>query len=339
MSGHDVAIVSTAHWHGDPRLNRHISYLAAAGHRVALTTFSDTSRPAALVRAIREIWNRDHRIVILPDPELFVLGSLIARLRRTRPVIDIHEDYAKAAMARTWVPDWMRPIVRILAALNTRLGRGAAWRTMTAAPELNQRGDYLVLNLPDPDLIVARPYEGANKVVYVGDLTVARGAVQMVEAMSHVNAELDLVMIGPASDDVADAIHATATRLGVSANVQMRGRMTHNEAWDLAAGALAGLNLLSDVPAYREAVATKVWEYMAHGIPPIVSDLPGQRRIVSKIDEALVCKTVADTAEVIEALAGDHLRRQELGRAARSLLERAWSENRPDLVVQSVVEP
>jgi hypothetical protein len=73
--------------------------------------------------------------VILPDQDLFLLGSLAVRLTGKRPVIDIHEDYAKAAAARSWIPGYLRPIVGLLARLAVALGRWAAWRAIVAAPE------------------------------------------------------------------------------------------------------------------------------------------------------------------------------------------------------------
>ena len=339
MSGNDVAIVSTAHWQGDPRLNRHVTYLERAGHHVTLSTHSDQTRPAALIGALRDIWSGEGRIVILPDPELFVLGSLVARLRRRLAIIDIHEDYAKAAMARPWIPDLLRPFVKVLAALNSRIGRGIAWRTMTAAPELTRTGDHVVLNLPDPASVDPMPFRGDKSLVYIGDLTIARGAVEMVEVLSHLDETFSLTLIGPASQEVNTAITSVASKLGVATHVKKPGRLAHSEAWTAAGGSLAGLSLLADVPAYREAVATKVWEYMAHGIPPVVSDLPGQRRLVSQLDASLICGSPKEAAAAIRRLADDQAKRTELGERARSLVEKAWSEHRPDLAVQSVVEP
>lgn len=334
-----VAIVSTAHWQGDPRLNRHVSYLQAAGYQVTLSTHSDKPRGAALLGALSGIWRGDGRRVILPDPDLFVLGSLVARLRRKLPILDIHEDYAKAAMARPWIPDYLRPIVRALASLNTVIARAVAWRTMTAAPELSTEGDFLVLNLPDPASVDPSPYEGDRRLLYIGDLTLARGAVEMIEVLSHLDETFELVLVGPTDVEVGKTISEIAAKLGVSGRVITTGRLSHREAWTTASGSLVGLSLLTDVPAYREAVATKLWEYMAHGIPPVVSDLPGQRRLIAQLDESLICRSTAEVAAAIQDLVGDVAKRIQLGRSARSLIEKAWADNRPDLAVQSVVAP
>jgi glycosyltransferase involved in cell wall biosynthesis len=88
-----------------------------------------------------------------------------------------------------------------------------------------------------------------------------------------------------------------------------------------------------------EAVATKLWEYMAIGLPVVVSDLPGQSRVVSQIHADLVCPTPVEAADVIRRLADDPELRRTLGEQARRLVEEKWEASRPDRVVQSLLEP
>jgi glycosyltransferase involved in cell wall biosynthesis len=339
MSVLDVEIVTTAHWGGDPRLNRHIQYLTAGGVRAALSTFAESSRIIAVVKALRAILASEARVVILPDPEMFLIGSLVARLRRRMPVIDIHEDYGKAAMARSWVPDLARRFVRAVADMAVSAGRSAAWRVLVAAPELAREGDFMALNIPDPSTFEPAAHDGSNRLAYVGDITTARGALAMVELLADLDETFVLRLIGRASEGTSEELHAAALRMGVADRVELTGRLEHNRAWAEAKGSLAGLNLLEPAPAYREAVATKLWEYLAIGLPPIVSDLPGQRGLIGSIDEDLVCSSTRQAAAIATALSADPERRAALAEKGRRLVEKAWSDNRPDRAVQAVVEP
>lgn len=339
MSPSSVLIVSTVHWVGDPRLNRHREYLTDAGHEVSLMSHRGAPRWLALARTLKDIARSKSSVVILPDPELYFLGSVAARLTGKRPVPDIHEDYPRAAMARPWVPGWARPVVRVLAAFATWLGRLAAWRVMVAAPELARRGDLVVLNVPDPLSLQPVAPDGSHRLVYIGDVTLARGALAMVETLGHLDESFVLEVIGNLSTGVASWIESAADGLGVRSRVDLIGRLEHSEAWSRAGGALAGLNLLAAVPAYMEAVATKLWEYMAIGLPVVVSDLPGQARIVSQIHPDLVCPTPLEAADMIRRLAHDPELRKALGEQARRLVEEKWEASRPDRVVQSLLEP
>ncbi|HEU4318617.1 MAG TPA: glycosyltransferase [Acidimicrobiia bacterium] len=335
----EIAIITTAHWSGDPRLNRHLKYLAAAGHSAELVSFAEDPRVHAVRRALGEIARSRSSVVFLPDPETWVLGSLLARVTRKRPIIDIHENYSAAAKARPWVPGLLRPIVSIVAAGNERIGRWVAWRALVAAPELATGTDYLATNVPDPTTMSYQPFDGSRRLVYIGDVTESRGARTMLEVLATLDDSYDMTWIGNVSESLLDELTATANDLGIAERLHITGRQIHSEAWGAAAGALAGLNLLMDVPAYRDAVATKLWEYMAVGLPPIVSDLPGQRRVVGNVDPRLVCATADAAAEAIDSLASDVDRRERLGRVFREHVEAVWAESRPDLAVQSIVEP
>jgi glycosyltransferase involved in cell wall biosynthesis len=339
MSPRSVEIITSAHWHGDPRLNRHVRYLKDAGHEAWLKSHRGTSRLASMRTAFLSILRSEADVVIIPDPEMFFPGSVAARLTGKSPVIDIHEDYGKAAMARPWVPGWARFIVRTLATLLVWLGRAAAWRVVVAAPELSRRFDAVVLNLPDPDSLPFAGYDGSKRLVYVGDVTEARGATSMVHLLADLDDRFDLLLVGDCAPDTVASITATSRELGVSDRIEMTGRLGHEEAWRLASGCLAGLSLLEQAPAYRRAVATKLWEYMAVGLPPIVSDLPGQTQLVSQIDTDLVCASSDQVAQVATSLASDLARRAAAADKGRRLLEEAWKENRPDLAIQAVVEP
>lgn len=335
----EVLVVTTAHWEGDPRLNRHVTYLTQGGTRADLVSFHTYWRPAALGRALASIARTKASVVILPDPELYLLGSLVARLTGKRAVIDIHEDYAKTAKARHWIPRPLRPLVALLAGGLIALGRAAAWRVMVAAPELARDGDHVALNIPDPADLSPAPYDGSKRIVYVGDLTPARGALAMVDVLTALDDGYELLLIGRAGPETLQLINERSAEGGVSDRVVITGRLPHADAWERASGSLVGLNLLQPVPAYVEAVATKLWEYMAVGVPPLVSDLPGQARLLATIDSDLVSTSPESAAAMIEELSRDHERREALGHRVRSTLEDAWVANRPDRVVQDVVVP
>jgi glycosyltransferase involved in cell wall biosynthesis len=335
-----ITIISTAHWDGDPRLNRHITYLSKSGHAVTLVTFADGGRVRAWGGALRAISRAKAGYVLLPDPELFAVGSLVARFTGKRSIIDIHEDYARTAMARSWVPDPLRPLVSALARTAVWLGRICATRVMVAAPELSNGRDSVVLNLPDPGSLTPPSHLArSSRLVYVGDITPERGIDMMLESIAALDESFELLLIGRVSPEAANRIETTTNRLGLTERVIVEGRLPHDEAWELASGCLAGLSLLRDVPAYRDAVATKLWEYLAVGLPPVVTSLPGQGAVASRIDPRLVCSSAEDVADVVRLLASDPDLRRDLGVEARRLVEEKWATNRPDLAVQSLLVP
>lgn len=335
----DVEIVTSAHWEGDARLRRHVSYLRAAGHEATITSFAERRRIHAVLGALNRVARTSASHILFPDPELFMPGSALTRLRGKRPLIDIHEDYRAVAMSRSWAPRPIRPVVSLMAGIAIRVGRLLAWRTIVAADHLAQSNDVVVDNIPDPDRLNPKPGPRRAQMVYVGDVTLERGALDMVRSLPGLASEAELLVVGRVSDQTRQAMEIEASRLGVSGQMRLVGRMSHEEAWEMAASALVGLNLLGNTPAYREAVATKVFEYMAVGLPPVVSNLPGQAAVVRQIDESLVCDSPDDVTVLVKELSADPGRYEELVSRGRQLVEAAWSERRPDLRLQRLFAP
>ena len=114
-------------------------------------------------------------------------------------------------------------------------------------------------------------------VTYVGAITEARGAVEMVEAIDRVGRELDarLVLAGVVTPP------ALLSRLESArgwSRTRFLGRIEPNAVPELLSSARVGLVLLKDHPAYRQPYATKMFEYMAAGMPFVASSLPAWRQ-------------------------------------------------------------
>jgi glycosyltransferase involved in cell wall biosynthesis len=107
--------------------------------------------------------------------------------------------------------------------------------------------------------------------------------------------ELDLV--GPVAASDQEEAKARAELLGD--RVRWHGRLPPHEAWKVASGAWVGMALLGDTPAFREAVPSKLYEYLACGLVPLVSELPRQAEVVTAADVGAV---VADAAEAAARL-------------------------------------
>lgn len=333
-----VMIVTTAHWPGDPRLNRHVRYLRDIGIEASITAIQSESRAGRIVnvlKAARLIWRQRPYAVIVPDPELFVVVAATARLRGIRAVIDIHEDYARAAHGRKWIPDWLKPGASAMARLNTWLGRVVADTTLVAAPELSTGESVLVQNTPNPaDFAIVNERSDPPTVVYVGDVTEARGALAMAELANRLPS-IRVLVIGRVSEDLGENMIGIAG----DGNLELPGRLPHEEAWDLAQGATAGLSLLEPLPAYQDAVPTKLWEYCSAGIPPIVTSLAGQRAFVSQIDPGLTVVDLDGAVHLIGRLVAEPDWAEELSARARTVAEGAWANSRPDRALQAALVP
>lgn len=304
-------MVTVVHDPEDSRIrHRQIPALLADGWRVTYAApFRAHSRPAPLLPGLRTIdlpraHGRDrlaaaraaramvraeaprHDLVLVHDPELVLA---LAGLRLRTLVWDVHEDPAAALVAKDWLPSPLKGVV------------GGGWR---AAERLAERRHRLLLaehayqeRFRRPHPVVpntvrvpdAVPEPGRDRVLYLGTVTMARGAADMVEAARILRARTGgacrVEIIGGSRDPEASDLLSSAAAAG---DLRWLGFVPSDVALGMLPGALAGLSLLQDLPNYRHSRPTKIVEYMAHGVPVVTTPLPVAVELVESAGAGVV---------------------------------------------------
>jgi glycosyltransferase involved in cell wall biosynthesis len=228
---------------------------------------------------------------------------VLARPLRRRPVVaDVHEDYVALAADRPWRGARRRVAIRV-----ARMAQAAARRGNVTVvvddhvPPLDAPHRLVVRNVPDARMLPSASRRDARpRAVYVGDLRESRGLFWMLDAVAAAP-EWNLDLVGPVAPADEPALdQRLAADPALAARVRLHRRMPPEQSWQIAAGAWIGFCLLAPTPAFRAARASKLYEYLAVGIVPVVSDLPRQRELV---DEAGTGYVVADAGEAAEVLA------------------------------------
>jgi len=326
MSRPDVSVVSSGHDVADARLHREVRALVDAGLTVEVLGLGDAAggppgvvvrvwpRGSMMTRALRAVrlpWTARGRVSLLMDPDTVPSALLARRLRGCAVVADVHEDYAAVLQDRSWVPSVLLGPLTWLTARCVGLA-GAADLTVVADDHVPPaagatRRRLVVRNLPDlsmlPDVsaipVTAEPEGTLRRALYVGDLRASRGLDDMLRAVAAAPGwSLDLV--GPFSPDQRERAEAVVGP-GLDGRVTWHGRLPPRQAWELASGASVGLALLHDTPAFRDAVPTKIYEYLACGLAVLATPLP---RVAQLLGESGGGLTVADAAQAGDILRG-----------------------------------
>jgi glycosyltransferase involved in cell wall biosynthesis len=270
-------------------------------------------RGEALRAARREIGRLapEVDVVLLHDPELLLA---VAGLRRRLPPVvwDVHEDTGAALSLKSWLPAPLRPPVRAAVSTLERVAERSV-HLLLAEPgyvDRFRRPHPVVPNYTTVPDEVAPP--GADRVVYVGWLSRARGAQDLV-AVAHRLAPhgVRTELVGPA-DATTRPLLEQAAAAGV---LSWDGYLPNDEALGRLSGALAGLSLLHDEPNYRHSMPTKVLEYMARGVPVVSTPLPRAVELVHGHDcgEVVPFGDAIAAADAVLRLRDDAARRTALG--------------------------
>jgi glycosyltransferase involved in cell wall biosynthesis len=276
-------------------------------------------------------------LVLLHDPEL-LLAELLAR-PRVPVVLDVHEDTAAALVDRPWLPGWLRGVGRWCIRRLERLAERRV-RLLLAEDAYAERFDGAHPVVPNvPPVATDRALAAsAPRAIYLGRISTHRGASELLAVGARLaGAGVVLDLVGPADADVVEDVRAAAA----VGTVRWHGFVPNRQALDLVDGAVAGLSLLHDLPNYRVSAPTKVYEYLARGVPVVTTPLPLPARLVTEHEVGVVVPfgDAAAAAAAVGALAADPRRRETLGRRAHELARERfdWGREGPRFAEQLAV--
>lgn len=343
-------MLSTVHQANDVRIaEKEARSLAAAGHEVTVIARSPglADRPGFKTRFIElprlSRWKRpwiagraastlakaeNTDVVHIHDPELIPFALWLKRTG-CKIVYDVHEDVPRDIYSKTWIPKLAQPPVAKTVEAVERLTAKRFDAIVAATPSIADRfRSYgarvsLVRNTVQPDRFVSpRIDEGRiRRAVYIGHISFNRGLREMVEACDIAGLPLTLAGNAGAAEQSWMQNH--------SGKPEWRGRLDRSEIGELLSTSFVGLCLFHLEPNHLHAMPTKLFEYMAAGLPIVSSDLPMSRKIVESADCGLIASPLNSraVAEALQVLLANPARARAMGSAGRSTAIRDYNWN------------
>lgn len=342
----DVSIVTSGHDVADARLHRVCAALQRGGLAVEVLGLGDpagappgtevTTRPRGSVlsrplTAMTYAVRARGRALLALDPDSLLTSIVVGRLRRRRVVADVHEDYAALLRDRAWARGWRGRLAATVAHAATAVARRADLVVVADehVPPATARERLVLRNVPDLRML-PEPSERASspRALYIGDVRASRGLWAMLDAL-ELATDWALDVVGPVAPADERRLREELRARPVGERVRLHGRLAPREAWRLAEGAWCGLALLDDTPAFRDALPSKLYEYLGCGLAVVVTDLPRQAALVTRAGagEVVPAGPGAGSAagEVLRRWSGDPAELDAARAAAR-----AWREARLD---------
>jgi glycosyltransferase involved in cell wall biosynthesis len=346
-----MAVVTTAHAWGDPRVfERELAACLEWG--VETHVFVPLARPPA-----RSGWSADPRLVVHPlampggraarvrlalgvwrevlrhgpfrlvqfhDPELVPAMALLGILRPgTYTLYDIHEDLPLQLASKSYLPPGLRAPASRVAGCMLRAARelfsGFAPATEAIAQAWPGAETRVLHNYPKALFGLSETLPDPRRILYVGGLSQARGILLALEALREARRlvpDLRLELIGWIMEaEVGSAIQAAAAE-GWCVHIPW---LAPEALLARAAGAGVGLVTLLPRPNYLESLPTKLFEYMAMGIPVLASDFPLWRSLVVESGAGRVADPVPGAvARALVEMCSDPAGLRLLGAAGRA---------------------
>lgn len=228
------------------------------------------------------------------DPELILFGLLL-KLRGKRVIYDVHEDVPRQVLSKNWIPRWLRfpvsKLIEIVELIGARAFDGIVAATPSIAGRFPSNKTITVQNFPiRGEFVPVNPSPYSQRpplVTYIGGITAIRGITEMVQAMTLLPASLGVRLV-LAGKFESVALEGKVRQLPGWDRVDFVGWQSRSQIALLLGQARVGLNILHPIPNYYyQPYSVKMFEYMAAGLPMIVSDFPSWREFLEDVGCAL----------------------------------------------------
>lgn len=341
----DVTILSSGHDVADARLHRHCAALRRAGLSVEViargraedapagSAFRSAAARGIAGRGVQALLlpgRARGRVVVTLDPDLIPAARLRRAFSRRRLAVDMHEDYVALLDDRAWAKGARGTVARIWARTAVSLSRGADLTVVADrhVPPVKAERRLVVRNLPDLSLLPERGgLDERPRALYVGDVRESRGLFDMLRALEFAP-DWELDVVGPVAARDQERLREWQATSSAAQRVRLHGRMPPEAAWRLARGAWVGMSLLHSTPAFESAIPSKIYEYMACGIPVLTSPIRRAAELVEKAGAGAVAISAEEAGATLRAWSGESRAEFDLFREAA----RAWAEHDLDAV-------
>lgn len=238
----------------------------------------------------RMVQKLEPSLVHFHDPELMFVGRQLWYKFKIPVVFDIHENIAMQILDKSYIPKAFRGLVsRIYKSIENYFLKyfhlviaEHSYETVYA-----HKGKSLATVLNMPDLSHFKPYvnnsRAGHDIFYIGGISNERGLDVTLEALKVLKSRgIDFFMhyIGPISEEKIEELPLKE----IEQKVKFYGRMDSKEGFKISKKCIVGLSVLKPIKNYVGSYSTKIFEYMAIGLPVITSNFPLYQKVVERYE-------------------------------------------------------
>lgn len=246
------------------------------------------------------------------DPELLYVAKKLKKLKPKSIIIyDMHEYFPGQLATKEWIPFFFRfPASQMVKLLEKKWMNSCDGVIFAESSYLQHHLNYqgakeTILNYP-----LWKEYQKKNKsslftLIYVGDITEDRNIWGMIELVKTLKArgheQFQLKLIGSIQPNLKEHVEKIVFDYGISDYVHWYGRIPYEEIWEHYFSADIGLCLLHPIPNYKNSLATKLFEYMAAGLPIVASNFPDWKKLVADSTSGMTVDPL-DNEQIVAAI-------------------------------------
>lgn len=305
-------------------------------------------RPLLWLKLLKLALEQSADIFHFHDPELLFVSPWLRLLTDKPTIYDVHEVYPDFIKVKDYMPVWLRyPIAWIMKWLEPFLARFQSALIFSDEEIAKSFHDIdkqkaILYNFPERSIIekgIRRTREEISRkpwVIHLGGHERNRGVHLMIDAFSEViqfYPEARLLLVGHFMPlDLEDEVRNQIKEKGLGDTVKITGRVPFEEIGDYLSKCSVGWVPWQDYPKNQKNIPTKLFEYMAYGLPIVSSDLRSTRPFVIS-NENGYCVPADDLsahAQAILHLLESPEEAKKMGQYGQKIVEDKWNWDREE---------
>ena len=230
----------------------------------------------------------------LTTAEILPIALILKFITKRRVIFDFHEDYVEFIRLKPYLNGPLKylavGLTRLLVWLVCKSMDGLVFgdeAVEESYPPMCPERRVLVHHFPMlamyPDNLVPfikRRYD----VVHIGILSELKGAFEMLEAVRLLRercGKIRVLFVGEPVKYIKEKFYKYINAHHLDDSLEITGRVPYEKVSKLLDQCKVGLIGLHDTLKFRRQSSTKLFEYMAKGIPCVSVDLPPERRFMN----------------------------------------------------------
>ena len=314
-----------------------ISFIGVKTENNRLKRMLFTSRQIA-----KEARNINADIYQIHDPELLPFALKFKKLGKA-VIFDSHEFYGIQIELKSYIPKFLRKIVSKIylcyeSYICNRIDAVLSVCTIDGIDYFNSKSQRSVIlsNLPDVAIFQSTSLTNVARrkaVIYAGLISESRGISNLLKAIESI--ECDLILCGPI---VSGEYRNLIKGLPGYKKVDYRGVISRDEVIRELNKSSVGISTLLHVGQYSriDTLPTKAYEYMAIGLPVIISNTAYAKKMVEEYKFGVVVDpyNIVEISEAIKDLITDEEKARTMGINGRKLAidKYNWREEEKKLI-------
>ncbi len=316
-----VYVVTTAHPSTDARIfyreigslshKYQLEYLApdnkaASSTNVKVVSYPGLSRLQRGVAYFGYLRRQKAKIIHFHDLDFAPFAILLKYLNGAQIIFDKHEFSALTIENRSWAPAPLKPLLGLIFLAMERFFSLFCDYLVVANPRQldHDRAATLLLNVPP--LSIFPPHKAQKdykKVCYIGDITKARGADNLLALSKILPGEFRLLLVGNIRDN------QVREQINSANNIEWSGFLPLAELDKSLKDVGIGLVPFLDREQYHKSIPSKIFDYMAMGMSVVSFDFV--RESLGKVVD--VGQAVTFVSPSVEAMVDTIIRQAKEG--------------------------